>query len=227
MDPHRQADVVLRSTTGAKEDMSNNNKKTSSKPKLDALTALDSPHGAINPNESRDVQKWPELNGVSKDAVQRFSIWMKQTFGTEDRELQSQLLRQATSVVSDFEGRELKTMDHVAAALHGIGPRDGLEGMVAVQMVALHTLAMECMGRAATREQTDLGVEVNINRATKLMRTFANQTEALGRYRGKGEQKMIVEHVHVYKGGQAIVGQVSQKNTRSMRTTPVNDDEQE
>jgi len=77
------------------------------------------------------------------------------------------------------------------------------------------------------QDKSDLGVEVNINRATKLMRTFANQTEALGRYRGKGEQKMTVEHVHVYKGGQAIVGQVSQKNTRSMRTTPVNDDEQE
>jgi hypothetical protein len=46
------------------------------------------------------------------------------------------------------------------------------------------------------------------------MRTFVNQTEALGRYRGKGEQKMTVEHVHVYEGGQAIVGQVSQKNTQ-------------
>jgi hypothetical protein len=46
------------------------------------------------------------------------------------------------------------------------------------------------------------------------MRTFANQTEALGRYRGKGEQKMMVEHVHVYQGGQAIVGQVSQTNTQ-------------
>jgi len=36
------------------------------------------------------------------------------------------------------------------------------------------------------------------------MRTFASLTEALSRYRGKGEQKMIVEHVHVHKGGQAI-----------------------
>ena len=73
---------------------------------------------------------------------------------------------------------------------------------------------MECIGRAASRQQPDLGVERYINRATKLMRTFANQTEALGRYRGKGEQKMMVEHVHVYQGGQAIVGQVSQTNTQ-------------
>jgi hypothetical protein len=66
------------------------------------------------------------------------------------------------------------------------------------------------------------------------MRTFAYQTEALGRYRGKGEQKMTVEHVHVYRGGQAIVGQVSQKNigqisqeNTQIKRTPVSDDEHE
>ena len=31
--------------------------------------------------------------------------------------------------------------------------------------------------------------------------------EALNRYRGKGQQKMTVEHVHVHDGGQAMVGQ--------------------
>ncbi len=34
--------------------------------------------------------------------------------------------------------------------------------------------------------------------------------EALNRHRGKGQQKMTVEHVHVYEGGQAVVGQVNQ-----------------
>jgi hypothetical protein len=32
------------------------------------------------------------------------------------------------------------------------------------------------------------------------------QVEALQRYRGKGQQKVTVEHVHVHSGGQAIVG---------------------
>jgi hypothetical protein len=44
----------------------------------------------------------------------------------------------------------------------------------------------------------------------KLLQTFAAQTEALQRYRGKGQQKVTVEHVHVHTGGQAIVGSVSQ-----------------
>src|SRR3954470_16049819 len=34
------------------------------------------------------------------------------------------------------------------------------------------------------------------------------QMEALSRYRGKGQQKVTVEHVHVHAGGQAVVGAV-------------------
>src|ERR1700730_8191147 len=49
----------------------------------------------------------------------------------------------------------------------------------------------------------------NGNLAVKLLRTFAAQAEALQRYRGKGQQKVTVEHVHVHTGGQAIVGSVS------------------
>jgi len=45
----------------------------------------------------------------------------------------------------------------------------------------------------------------------KLARTFTAQMEALTRYRGKGQQKMTVEHVHVHQGGQAIVGNVNQE----------------
>ena len=40
------------------------------------------------------------------------------------------------------------------------------------------------------------------------LRTFTMQVEALQRYRGKGQQKVTVEHVHVHAGGQAIVGAV-------------------
>ena len=46
-----------------------------------------------------------------------FSNWMKQVFGTEDRELQSKLLDHAVGVVPDFIGHEMKSFDY-AAALH-------------------------------------------------------------------------------------------------------------
>ena len=49
----------------------------------------------------------------------------------------------------------------------------------------------------------------NLNYATKLMQIFASQMEALKKYRTGGQQKMVVEHVHVNEGGQAVVGTVN------------------
>jgi len=154
-------------------------------------------------------------SGAMSEAVSRaVTEFMKTTFGTQDKELQDRFLCQLINIVPDFSIRKDETCNHVAAALRGVAPRDSLEGMLAVQMVGIHTLALELMRRAAFTGQTDVGVEVNVNRATKLLRTFANLTEVLSRYRGKVEQKMTVEHVHVYQGRQAIVGQVSQNNNQ-------------
>ncbi|QYO75075.1 hypothetical protein [Devosia salina] len=46
----------------------------------------------------------------------------------------------------------------------------------------------------------------------KLARTFTTQMETLKKFRSKNEQRVVVEHqhVHVYPGGQAVVGTVTQ-----------------
>jgi hypothetical protein len=36
-----------------------------------------------------------------------------------------------------------------------------------------------------------------VNRATKLLRTYTMQVEALKRYRSAGEQRVVVQHQHV------------------------------
>lgn len=76
------------------------------------------------------------------------------------------------------------------------------------QLGAVHMATMTMARRLAhveTLPQQD-GAERALN---KLARTFAAQMEALKRYRSKGEQKVIVKHVTVNEGGQAVVGQVS------------------
>jgi hypothetical protein len=95
------------------------------------------------------------------------------------------------------------------AALVGIGPKDELEGMIAAQLVACHNASMECYRRAMLGEQTFLGRRENLSQANKLSRTYATLLEALNRHRGKGAQKVTVEHVHVHEGAQAIVGNVA------------------
>jgi len=95
------------------------------------------------------------------------------------------------------------------AGLVGIGPKDELEGMLAAQLVACHNASMECYRRAMIGEQSFEGRRENLSQANKLSRTYATLLEALNRHRGKGQQKVTVEHVHVHEGGQAIVGNVA------------------
>lgn len=94
------------------------------------------------------------------------------------------------------------------AALAGIQPRDELEGMLATQMVAVHNMALEMSKRALLPEQTVEGVSENVSRASRLMRTFCAQVEALQRYRNAGQSTVTVQHVTVGEGGQAVIGNV-------------------
>jgi hypothetical protein len=94
------------------------------------------------------------------------------------------------------------------AGLAGIGPKDELEGMIAAQLLAAHNAAMECYRRAMIGEQSFEGRRENLSQANKLSRTYAVLLDALNHHRGKGQQKVTVEHVHVHAGGQAVVGTV-------------------
>lgn len=95
-----------------------------------------------------------------------------------------------------------------AAGLAGIGPKDEMESMFAAQLLASHNAAMECYRRAMIGEQSFEGRRENLNQANKLSRTYATLIEALNRHRGKGQQKVTVEHVHVHSGGQAVIGAI-------------------
>jgi hypothetical protein len=76
-------------------------------------------------------------------------------------------------------------------------------------MTACHNMTMEFSRRATAANQSSEVTDLNINRATKLMRTFTAQVEALQKIRNKGQQKITVQHVQVGQGGQAIIGDVS------------------
>ena len=157
----------------------------------------------------------PNLTHITTDETLS-AAGFTEAFGTPDSELQMFLLSQ---VVQTFRGyvssdsfdysRMAEFANNSVALLEGIQPRDEVEGMLAIQMIAVHNIAMETMKRAMITGQTCQGTEGNVNNATKMLRTFTAQMEALKRYRTGGQQKVIVEHVNVNQGGQAIVGAVS------------------
>ncbi|HMF61858.1 MAG TPA: hypothetical protein VK595_15870 [Vicinamibacterales bacterium] len=89
-------------------------------------------------------------------------------------------------------------------------PTTAIEACLSVQMMGVHNAATLFLIRATLPEQTIEGAERNVLRAVRLMRLFNEQLETLQKVQGKtGQQRVIVEHVTVHEGGQAIVGAVS------------------
>jgi hypothetical protein len=131
--------------------------------------------------------------------------------GSHSDDFNSVLANQAVQTLwtkNSDEDQLKKQRSAAIGALIGISPRDEMEGMIAAQLIAAHNAAMECYRRAMIGEQTFEGRSENLNQANKLSRTYTTLLEALNRHRGKNQQKVTVEHVHVHSGGQAIVGSV-------------------
>ena len=94
------------------------------------------------------------------------------------------------------------------SVVRAVQPRDELETLLAVQMGAIHSATMN-MARRLNHVETIPQQDAAERALNKLARTYAMQMEALKRYRTGGQQRVIVEHVTVNAGGQAIVGAVA------------------
>lgn len=94
------------------------------------------------------------------------------------------------------------------ALIHALEPRDAAETMLCCQMALTHAQTMDCHRRARMPGQTFEGRDINLRHAERFTRIYAQQLDALNKHRGKGQQKVTVEHVTVNEGGQAVVGSV-------------------
>jgi len=201
---------------------SSNPKKVTSTPKLP--TAPPSPQEAerVEIANARvkarrkavriDYQDDPERTvaiGPGHTDMPGFMNRVMDAFGTASESFAlSQLNRLLNAAKPNREGKtDEVTANALIAAVEGIRPENELEGMLAVEMAVTHHLGIEALHRLRGA-QTLPEYQVYGNVASKLLRTYTAQVEALARLRRKGEQKVRVEHVHVHPGGQAIVGAV-------------------
>ncbi len=139
-------------------------------------------------------------------------FWVKST-GSKDQGVATARISEIVSSIWLHAGiSEKERNNRILAAVQmfsELKPQNGVEGMLATQMVATHSAAMECLRRAMIPNQTFEGREQALKHANKLLQTFARLLEVLDKHRGKGQQKITVEHVTVEAGGQAIVGNVT------------------
>lgn len=117
------------------------------------------------------------------------------------------MLEVATRAPGQPHGENVQCLNAAFALIEAIGPQDELEGALALQMASCHAASMNMLGCARHAVRPDM-VAMYSSLAVKMQRTFTAQVEALARLRGKGQQTVRVEHVNVYPGAQAVVGDV-------------------
>ncbi|MGA2117315.1 MAG: hypothetical protein ABSH56_21460 [Bryobacteraceae bacterium] len=115
----------------------------------------------------------------------------------------------ATAMVWPKPTGDTESLIKAITALAAFAPQNAIEASLAAQMTATGEMALMFLNRVTSPEQTVDGVDRNVVRATRLMRLHLEQIEAMQKLKGAAQQKVTVEHVHVYEGGQAIVGAVS------------------
>lgn len=149
-----------------------------------------------------------KVGPMAEDDVALFQARLAGAIGSPDAGVIEHLLAHAI-YATEGDATPAAKCNTATALLAGIGPRDELEGMLAVQMIAAHNLALSMARRALKTERVDF-LATYANLSTKLMNAYTRQVETLARLRGQtGQQTVRVEHVTVEAGGQAVVGSVT------------------
>jgi hypothetical protein len=132
-------------------------------------------------------------------------------FGVADADVATLLLSKLVGVLQPDPGKPMDAavVNQALAMIEGIGPSDTLEAMTATMLVCVQHAALDAMRRAMHPDQTSGGRALYLSLALKAMSRFAQLLEAHNHSRGKGvTQQIIVKHVSVEPGGQAVVGSV-------------------
>lgn len=118
-----------------------------------------------------------------------------------------------TQWVAQDDSRVKKTLSKLSSTLlatfikkKGL-EEDMIETLLAHQMAALHNLGTECARRAMLVDRSDDYTTRYLNNALKCLSAFARHVEVLDKHRGKGQQRITVQHQHVnvQPGGQAAI----------------------
>lgn len=112
----------------------------------------------------------------------------------------------------DREKKEFDLGQAVKKLSNSLGAQGLLQNMLAVQMLGVHELQQKLMLYANKSLHDPQYGQYYLNAITKLSNVFIQQVNTLQKLQSGCQQKVVVEHLHINEGGQAIVGQV---NTRS------------
>lgn len=121
---------------------------------------------------------------------------MQTTFGTDNADTIGYLVQ----CLGKVQPKDEQFINACLEGLHDLRPRDHTERLLIVQMMAVHHRACETLAEACRKPFDRERLE---RHAMRLMRLFAQQAEALKRYRRDATQIISVQHMAVDK---ALIG---------------------
>ncbi len=176
-------------------------------------SSIDAHHARHAKRKPAPSWKVTEKDGVPEIKVDHpdeglGQLLVMEALGTADPDFMAHLLCQLANVARQDGEVDERSLNFMISVIKGVEPRDQVEAMLAAQMAAVHSASMT-FARRLNHIENIAQQDSAANAFNKLTRTFVAQVEGLKRYRSKGEQKVIVEHVTVNAGGQAVVGNVT------------------
>ncbi|NJO34418.1 MAG: hypothetical protein HC869_16115 [Rhodospirillales bacterium] len=120
-------------------------------------------------------------------------------FGSAETNFVNQQIIDLINVLQSHPSQPVSevALNGALATINGIKPEDEVEAMLATQMVATNHVAMDLLRRYGQADYMHKAKAYG-SLAAKFLSTFTAQLEALQRYRGKGQQKIVVERVADY-----------------------------
>tara|TARA_R110000868_G_scaffold396846_1_gene669199 strand:+ start:706 stop:1155 length:450 start_codon:yes stop_codon:yes gene_type:complete len=97
--------------------------------------------------------------------------------------------------------------------MKALNAQGGLQEMLIAQMTSIHLLQQKTTALANRTGLIDTR-QYLANSAIKLANCFTQQAALLSKLQGNSNQKIVVEHVEVHKGGQAVVGNINSTGGR-------------
>lgn len=141
------------------------------------------------------------------DSMDRpFTSIVKDLTGTADEDIAHELFERAALALPKDKSHVSKFNTILQALADGC-PKDSIEAKLTLQSTALYSQGMNYLCRAEHSQNLEYS-DFYLKSAIKLLRLHNETLEALCKYRRGGEQRVVVQHVQVNQGGQAIVGSV-------------------
>ncbi len=151
-----------------------------------------------------------EETQAEQSSPTKVKIVPKTIFGTSHK-LAELLLSPAVKATLPKKMQDKEHLDSFLDYFRGSNIDSPLEGLLHLQLFALHSQSMELLGEA----QNSVLVETKekyLSLANRLTRTFTSALDALGKFKRQGKQEIRVEKILITEGSQAMIGNFNNEN---------------